>query len=54
MKLDRKVERDIQEAERDIHKRTSVSCTRLRQKNENKSRCIGLYNKRSVIYEMQE
>ena len=40
MKLDRKVERDIQGAKKEIHKRTNISCTRLRQKNENRSRCI--------------
>ena len=34
-----------------IYKRTSISSTRLRfKKNKDRSKCIGLYNKRSFVY----
>ena len=37
MGLDREVEEDISEVEEEVHKRTGISGTGLRQKNENRS-----------------
>jgi len=42
VELDREIEEDILEAEREIHKRISIGSTRFRQKNEDGSRCIRL------------
>ena len=49
MGLDRKVGEGTQGVKRNVYKRASVSSTRLRQKNENGSWYIGLYNGKSVI-----
>ena len=42
MGIDRKVGEGIQRAKREVHKRTGTSNTGLRQKNEDRSRCIRL------------
>jgi len=52
--LNRKAEESILGVEREIYKRTSISNTRLRQKNKNGSKYIGLYNGRSIIYEVRK
>ena len=43
-------EKGVQEVEGEIHKRTGVSSTGLRLKNEDRSRCIRLYYRGSFIY----
>jgi len=48
MGLDQEVEKDISRIEKKVH--TGTGSTRLRQKNENESGCIGLYDRRSIIY----
>ena len=50
--LDGEVGESILGVEGEIHKRTSVSNTRFRQKNKDGSRCIRLCNRRSTIYGM--
>ena len=47
--MNEKTRRSIQEIEEVIHKRTSVSSTRFRQKNKNESRCMRLCNGRCII-----
>ena len=49
MEVDRKIRENIWKVKGKVYKRTSVSSTRLRQKNENKSRYIRLYNRGSTI-----
>jgi len=43
--LNEKIEEEFSEIKREVYKRTSVSSTRLRLKNEDRSRCVRLYNK---------
>jgi len=43
--IDRKIEENISGVEREVHKRTGVGNTRLRQKNKDGSRYIRLYNR---------
>ena len=47
--MNEKTRRSIQEIEEVIHKRTSVSSTRFRQKNKNESRCMRLCNGRGIL-----
>ena len=54
MGLDREAGEDVSGVEREVHKRTSVSSTRFRQKNEDGSGCVKLYNRRSIIYRVWE
>jgi len=39
----------IWKIERGIHNRASFGNTRPRQENTSRSRCIGLYNRRSIV-----
>ena len=48
--MDRKVGRGVQETKKEVYKKTSVSSTRLKQKNKNGSKCVGLYNEKGIIY----
>jgi len=50
MELNREAGESVLEIEGEIYKRTSVSSTRIRQKNKNESGCIRLCDKRSIIY----
>jgi len=50
--LNREAREGILEVEKEIHKRTGVNSTRFKQKNENGSKCIGLCDKRDIIYGM--
>ena len=52
MKLDGETREGILGVEEEIYKRTSISYTRSKQKNKDGSKCIRLYNKRSIIYRM--
>ena len=52
MGLEGEARRGVYETEINIYKRTGVSSTRSGQKNKDGSRCIGLYNRRGVIYRM--
>ena len=49
MRMDGKAGRSIQGIEGEIYKRTSVSSTGFKQKNENGSRHIRLCNGRGII-----
>ena len=48
--MNRKTREGIWGTEEEIYKETSVSNTGSRQKNEDRSRYIRLYNKRDTIY----
>ena len=50
--MDREAEEGVLGVEEEIYKRTGVASTEIRQKNEDGSRCIRLYDRRSIIYEM--
>jgi len=50
--LDRKTGKGVSEVEEEIHKGTGISSARLRQKNEDRSKCIGLCDRRSFIHEI--
>ena len=50
--MDEETGKDISGVERKVHKRTSVSSTGFRQKNENGSKYIGLCYRRSFINEV--
>ena len=47
--MDREIEEGILGVKEEIHKRTGISSTRLRQKDEDKSRYIGLHYERCFI-----
>ena len=51
--MDREAREGVQGAEEEIHKRTSVSSTRLGQKHKNRSWCIGLCNGRGLVLSME-
>jgi len=48
--LDREAGENVLRAKGDVYKKTGVSSTRLRLKNENGSGCILLCNRRDVFY----
>jgi len=48
--LDQEAEKSILGIEREVHKETCVSSTRLRQKKEDGSGCIRLYDRINIIY----
>ena len=50
--LDKKIRKGILRAKEEVHKITSVSSTRSRQKNEDRSRYVRLYYRESFIYRM--
>jgi len=52
VKLKREAGESIQEIEEEIYKRTSVSSTRLKEKNKDEGGCIRLYNRSDVVYGM--
>ena len=52
MRMDRETGKSIQGAKIKVYQGTSVSSTRLRQKNKDGSRCIRLRNRRGFIYGM--
>ena len=43
------IRKDIQKAKRGIHNRAGLGNTRPRQRNMSRSRCVRLYNRRSVV-----
>jgi len=52
VRLDREVKENIQKFKEKFHQETSAGSTWLGQKNENRSKCIGLYNRKSSINEV--
>ena len=52
MKLNREVGGGIQRVKKNIYKRTGVSNTRFRQKNEDGGWYVGLCNGKSIIYKL--
>ena len=48
--MSREIREGVQRVKREVYKRTGISSTGFRQKNENKSRHIRLYNRRGIIY----
>ena len=50
LELNQEIEKGISGIKEEVHKETSVSSTGLGQKNENRSGCIGLYDRENIIY----
>ena len=50
--MNRKAGEGIWETEGEVYKKTSVNSTRLKQKNEDGSKCIRLYYEGYFIYEV--
>jgi len=50
--LEREVVEDIQRVEREFYNGTSLSNTKLEQRNESKGKCIGLCYEKSVVNEV--
>jgi len=49
VKVEKRTEKDISEYKKGIYIRTSISNTRPEQGNTSRSRCIQLYNRRSIV-----
>ena len=49
MEIEKGTRKDIQKTKKDIHNRTGLGNTRPGQRNKSRSRCIRLYNRRSVV-----
>ena len=52
VELDGKAGEGILGVEEEVHKKTSISNTRFRQKNKDRSKCIRLHDRRYIIYGM--